>query len=94
MVAIEECAQVDTRQDHKIICQQDPKIKQKSRKVNQSQTLVEALTSRTGSQTQRLLPQTIQHAARVAHKRVDLEKARDAAVVAVVEVVEEIAAAA
>ena len=60
--------------------------------------MTEALASRTGSPTHKLLPLNIQVVACVAHSRADGDKAwgtaRDAAVVAEVEVFKEIAAAA
>ena len=92
-VASKEDAQVDWEQDHGIVRWQDPRIKWKSRKSDQIWNLVEALTSRTGSQTQRLLHQTIQVAAGVAQGRADGDTTGDAAVVAKVKAVKEIAAA-
>ena len=94
MVAVEEDAQVDRGRDHKIVRKRDQRVKQKSRNLDQSRKLAEALASRTESPTQRLLPREAQVAARVAQGRADGAEAGDAAVVAQVEALEEVAAAA
>ena len=94
MVAIEEDAQVDRERDHEIVRKRDPGVKQKRKKLDRSRKLAEALASRTGSPTQRLLPREVQVAARVAQGRADGDKAGDAAVVAQVEALKEVAAAA
>ena len=92
MVAFKEDAQVDRGRDHEIVRKRDQRVKQKSRKVDRSQKLAEALASRTGSTTQILLPRTIQVAAQAAQSRADEDTAGDAAVVAKVEVLKEDAA--
>ena len=94
MVAFKEDAQVDRERDHEIAQKQDPRDKQKSRNLDRIRKLAEALSSRTGSPTQRLLPRKIQVVARDAQSRADGDKAGDETVVAKVEAIKEVAAAA